>query len=175
MPFIHEIEKINKYIQNIDFKNCARDENNYYTFYKFIIEACEHPSGESVMYEYCMDSYVICSEDFGYYYTKISPSYDGYNEYPGFERDKDGNYKIPDELKKYIGEKIEKIIIYEMPNKENNYNVGSSMIMEINLEDNKKFYFTLYNYHNGYYSHSVWLNVYENKDKTPMCVLQSII
>ena len=49
------------------------------------------------------------------------------------------------------------------------------MIMEINLEDNKKFYFALYNYHNGYYSHSLWLNVYENKDIAPMCVLLTSI
>ena len=161
MPFIHKIKNINKYIQNIDIKNCAIDDNNYNTFYKFIIEACEYPNGESVIYEYCMDSSTTCSEDFGFYYTKISPS----NE----KNYESGNYKIADELKQYIGEKIEKIIIYEMPEK---HNAGSSMIMEINLEDDKKFNFTLYNYHNGYYSHCVWLNVYENKDITPMCVLQ---
>jgi hypothetical protein len=28
MPFIHKIENINKYIQNIDIKN-TKDENNY--------------------------------------------------------------------------------------------------------------------------------------------------
>jgi len=150
--YLHEIKNINGTIQNIEFSN----SDNYYEI--TITIKCS-TGGESI-FAFCMGSVSSCCEILGWYYSPNTPSFDNITIINNNPNDLD---KLPDEVNKYNGDKIENINIYE-PERE------SSMVMEINLENDKKFNFVMFNCHNGYYPHDVCLNVYENGDIKPMRV-----
>ena len=92
------------------------------------------------------------------------------------------SFNRADEAVEYIAylyenncEKIENINIYQIPLNNNGIiypdESGGSIVMEINLENNRKFHFGMYNEHDGYNSHDVWLNVYKNEDIEPTRVV----
>ena len=175
IDFLHKIENINQYIQNIEMCNYKYDEDGFEIgtpCYKITIYTSEYPTGGKTKYEFCMDSIPSSFESFGWYYKVDSPVsyYEEYSYFPHMESD-----NLPIEVNNYFGEKIENINIYEIPldNNETTYvdSSGGSVVMEINLENNKKFHFGMYNEHNGYHSHDVWLNVYKDEDIEPTRVV----
>lgn len=163
MPFIHKIANINEHIKNIEYKN--QKEN-----YEITITTCKKNK-----FIFCMGNEQLCCEEFGWYFS-TSPITDTKNKLVKEQKYK--NNKLPKDIKQYINKQIININIYERNDNENNSTkdyVGDEMVMEINLEGNNKINFVMYNYHNGYYTHSVWLDVAENGDTKTMRVVKTVI
>ena len=169
---LHKIDNINQYIQFIDFCTYKDVDEHCNRYYKITIYTSEYPTGGKTKYEFCMDSVYSSFESFGWYYKVDSPVsfYEEYSYFPQME-----SYNLPMEVTSYFGEKIENINIYQIPLNNNGIiypdESGGSIVMEINLENNRKFHFGMYNEHDGYNSHDVWLNVYKNEDIEPTRVV----
>jgi hypothetical protein len=59
------------------------------------------------------------------------------------------------------------------------YNNGedehAEMTVEINLANDKKINFVLYNYHNCYYTLPIWVNLFENDYAKPRTILKTCL
>lgn len=159
MPFTHIIKDINLCITNIVVNDI--DDS-------FIIEAINKNSNFTTKYEFCISDEQKCCERVGSYYAEdISKS------------EKNNKELYNKELyNKFIGDTIDNIYFYEsmdMEPCENEHNTRFSIIMQINLNNGKCFYFVIYSEHNGSYSRDVWLNVYENGDITPIRVIDTCV
>ena len=157
---IHSINNVNQSITNIEYHNITNDT---YPRYQITIKTKNNLSDARTKFEFCIDNMQNCSEHFGWYYALENP-----------ENNMFGSV-IPEEVLQFIGLNVVNIHIYEIKNTNEYDDVSGLMVMKINLEDDKQFHFVMYNYHNGYYPHSVWLNVYENNDNQPMRVLKTCI
>jgi hypothetical protein len=152
---IHIIDNVNQSITNIEYHNITNDT---YPRYQITIKTKNNLSDARTKFEFCIDNAQNCCEHFGCYYALENPENNIYSSV------------MLSEALQFVGLNIVNIHIYEI-----NDDGGGLMVMKINLEDNKQFHFVMYNYHNGYYPHSVWLNVYENDDIQPMRVLNTCI
>jgi len=156
MSFNNIIDNVNQSITNIEYHNITNDT---YPRYQITIKTKNNLSDARTKFEFCIDNEQNCCEHFGCYYALEKPEIDIY-----------GSVMLS-EVEQFIGLNVVNIHIYEIKGSDG----CRLMVMKINLEDNKQFHFVMYNFHNGYYPHSVWLNVYENYDTQPMQVLNTCI
>jgi len=162
---IGKIANLGYYIKNIKFHHTYRDDDCQ-PQYKITVYTTELPpvhtetqTGDKIRYEFCMDSQGNAShtEAFGWYYCPNTPPIDN-TIYA-----RDNLEKIPEEVKKYFGKKIKNIKTYEFI-QSNNDGKGCSIVMEINLEDDDKFNFVMYNNNTGKNPLDLSLDIYKNTD-----------
>jgi len=164
LSFHYTIDKINQHIQSFEFYK-TRDK------LEITINTYKSISGEYIKVVYCMDNNNNnnnnhnhkCYKDFGWYY---SPILNHNTLFMCIDN-------LPLEIDNYIGKTIETINVYKIPSDKSEY--GGSIVMEINLENNKTCNFVMYNFHNDKCSHDILLNIYENGDIKPMKILKTYL
>jgi hypothetical protein len=130
-----------------------------------IIAQAYNIKNNNIKLVYCMDNDRDC-KDFGWYYTTLltNSELDNGNSINPIDY-------LPLEIDNYIGKEIDTINIFKIPSVKSEY--GGSIVMEINLENNNKCHFVMYNFHNGKCPHNIVLNVYENNESNPIRVLKT--
>jgi DNA mismatch repair ATPase MutS len=160
--FSHKIKNIKEHIKTIDY--IYNDGNKGpHGSHAIVLTTCKNT--KYTKYIFKIAGGIECCEKIGCFFSE--------NEIGSSARISARlSTKLAKTVAKYISKdidtEIDNIHIYETSD-------IFQMVMEINLVNKKKINFIMYNDHNGYYPHRVWLDVYENGDSKPIRVVNTAI